>query len=232
MGIVTIKNGSGLPKYRQIVNSIEKAIAEGTLKKGNKLPSLNSIKNKHNVSRDTVLTAFNDLKTRGIVESIVGKGYYVLSENVQIHHKIFLLFDEFNSFKEDLYNSFIETLGVNIQVDLFFHHFNTRVFSNLINDNLGDYSYYVVMPANIDNTERVINRLPHDKVFILDQTNDRLNQYPAVYQNFEKDIFKGLEKVDPLLKKYNKLILLFEPKKQPQGILKGFKLFCESYNYN
>lgn len=232
MGIVTIKKETGLPKYRQIVNSIEKAIADGKLKKGDKLPSLNRIKNTHQLSRDTVLTAFNDLKTRGIVESIVGKGYYVLSENIEINHKIFLLFDEFNSFKEDLYNSFIDALGINIQVDIFFHHFNYTVFNNLINDNLGDYSYYVIMPANIVKAEQVINKLPYNKVYILDQTNPRLNQYPAVYQNFEKDIYEGLQKVDPLLKKYNTIILLFTPNKQPQGILKGFNLFCKNYNYN
>ena len=70
MGIVTIKDKSGIPKYKQIVISVEDAIVNGTLKKGDKLPSLNSIKNQHSLSRDTVLTAFNELKTRGIVQSI------------------------------------------------------------------------------------------------------------------------------------------------------------------
>ena len=72
MEIVTIKDKSGTPKYKQIVVSIENAIIKGALKKGDKLPSLNSIKNQHSLSRDTVLTAFNELKTRGIIQSIVG----------------------------------------------------------------------------------------------------------------------------------------------------------------
>ena len=111
MKIVTLKDKSGIPKYKQIIASIEDAIIKGALKKGDKLPSLNSIKNQHSLSRDTVVAAFNELKTRGIVQSIVGKGYYVTSEDIKVNQKIFLLFDELNSFKEDLYNSFLTGMG-------------------------------------------------------------------------------------------------------------------------
>lgn len=226
MGIVTIKEKSGIPKYKQIVASIEDAIVRGTLKKGDKLPSLNSIKNQHAISRDTVLTAFNELKTRGIVQSIVGKGYYVTSEDVDINQNIFLLFDEFNSFKEDLYNSFLTGMGENVQVDIFFHHFNLDVFNKLINDNAGDYSYYVIMPANLVGTEHVINRLPNDKVYILDQMHLELMDYPSIHQNFKKDTYQGLQAGLKQIKKYQKAILLYNEERQPKGILDGFNLFC------
>lgn len=226
MRIVTVKEKSGIPKYKQIVASIEDAIVDGTLKKGDKLPSLNSIKNQNALSRDTVLTAFNELKTRGVIKSIVGKGYYVNSEDVDINHKVFLLFDEFNSFKEDLYNSFLSSLGDNVQVDIFFHHFNLDMFNKLINDNAGDYSSYVIMPANLKNTERIIERLPQEKVYILDQTNHALKNYPSVFQNFKKDIYKGLEGALKQINTYKKVVLLYPAARQPQGILDGFKLFC------
>ena len=60
MGIVTIKDKSSTPKYKQIITCVENAIINGTLKKGDKLPSLNSIKSQHFLSRDTVLSAFNE----------------------------------------------------------------------------------------------------------------------------------------------------------------------------
>ena len=47
MNIVSIKENAGIPKYKQIVSSIENAITSGLIKKGDKLPSINSIKNKH-----------------------------------------------------------------------------------------------------------------------------------------------------------------------------------------
>ncbi|AUC85617.1 transcriptional regulator [Polaribacter sp. ALD11] len=226
MGIVSLEKKSKTPKYKQIVASIEKAIINGVLKKGDKLPSLNTIKEQHSLSRDTVLIAFNELKNRGIINSVVGKGYYVNSEHIKVAKKIFLLFDELNSFKEDLYNSFLENLGEDNQVDIFFHHFNNDVFSKLINDNIGNYSHYVIMPANLVGTEAVIQNLAKEKVYILDQVHEEISQYPAVYQNFEKDIYNGLTDGLSVLKKYNKLILLFSDDRQPKGILKGFQSFC------
>jgi len=226
MGIVTIKKNSGTPKYKQIVASIEEAILDGRLKNGDKIPSLNHIKNQHSLSRDTVLTAFNELKTRGILESIVGKGYYISSENIKVSQKIFLLFDEFNSFKEDLYNSLVTALGDTIQVDIFFHHFNLDVFKRIINDNAGAYSHYVIMPANLKNTDAIIERLPQEKVYILDQTHAKLSQYTSIFQNFKKDMYQGLQAGLSLINKYSTIILIFDKKKQPQGLLDGFSQFC------
>ncbi|MCA0932461.1 GntR family transcriptional regulator [Lutimonas saemankumensis] len=227
MSIVSIKDNSGKPKYKQIIASIEEAIVSGALKKGDKLPSLNSIKLRHKVSRDTVFTAFNELRNRGIIQSVAGKGFYVASEDIMVNQKIFLLFDELNSFKEDLYNSFLAHLGDHIQVDIFFHHFNSSIFSKLIYDNIGDYSYYVIMPANLENTDKVIDKLPDDKVYILDQTHNELSKYPAIYQNFEKDIHSGLNDALKHIQNYERIILLFDKSKQPEGILTGFKIFCK-----
>ncbi len=231
MSIVSIKKKSGKPKYRQIIASIENAITDGTLQKGDQLPSLNNIKNTHNVSRDTIFTAFNELKNRGIITSVAGKGFYVVSEDITVTQKIFLLFDELNSFKEDLYNSFLKNLGEHIQVDIFFHHFNDVMFSKLIHDNSGDYSHYVIMPSTLKNTNQVIKMLPHDKVYILDQTHKELAQYPAIYQNFKSDMFNGLMKALNHLQKYQTLVLLNHRKKQPIEMIRGFKLFCKQQDF-
>jgi DNA-binding transcriptional regulator YhcF (GntR family) len=230
MEIVSLQKDSGTPKYKQIVTSIENAIIDGVLKKGDKLPSLNAVKTQHALSRDTVLVAFNELKSRGIIHSVVGKGYYVSTENIEVAQKIFLLFDELNSFKEDLYNSFLQNLGDNIQVDIFFHHFNSNIFAKLINDNVGNYSSYIIMPANLTETENIIQNLPKDKVFILDQVHKGLEEYPAIYQNFEKDIFNGLYAALSRISNYQKIVLLFSDEKQPRGLLKGFQLFCNQHN--
>lgn len=227
--MIEIKEKIRVPKYKQIIKSIEDAILTGNLQKGDQLPSINVIKNTHSLSRDTVLTAFSDLKNRGIIQSVVGKGYYVASENINVTQKVFLLFDELNSFKEDLYNTFLDSLGDNIQVDIYFHHFNASIFSKLIHDNLGDYNYYVIMPANLKDTNNSIKNLPEDKVFILDQVHEDLKSYPAIYQNFEKDIYSNLKKASHLINKYKKLILVFHPVKQPFGMQKGFVSFCEEY---
>lgn len=228
--MITIKKEIGTPKYKQIIHAIEELIITGALRKGDQIPSINKVKNDHNLSRDTVLTAFNELKNRGIIQSVVGKGYYVSSENITITQKIFLLFDELNAFKEDLYNSFLQNLGSNIQVDIYFHHFNKSIFSKLIQDNIGNYNYYVIMPANLEHTNESIKKLPKDKVYILDQIHEDLLEYPAIYQNFEKALCHNLNKAKHLIEKYKKLILVFSNDKQPKGMLKGFNAFCETHN--
>lgn len=226
MSIIEIKKNIGIPKYKQIISSVEQAITFKKLNLGDQLPSINSIRNKHKISRDTILLAYNDLKTRGVVSSIPGKGYYVSSNSVHITQKIFLLFDELNTFKEDLYNSFLKELGENVEVDIFFHHFNYEVFKKLIFDNIGKYNYYVIMPAKLRGIAHIIDNLPKDNVYLLDQTNEELKKYPAIYQPFEKDIFNGLMECVSQIRKYDKLIFLFQEDKQPDGLLKGFEKFC------
>ncbi|MGY5355136.1 GntR family transcriptional regulator [Wenyingzhuangia sp. IMCC45467] len=227
-----IKKQLGVPKYKQIIESVEKAIADRVMVKGDKLPSISRIQKENKVSRDTVLTALNELKTRGIVQSIAGKGYYVLSEDINVEKKVFLLFDELNGFKEELYNSFLNNLEENTKVDIYFHHFNHNVFSKLIYDNIGSYHSYIIMPANLGNTLQVIEKLPKEKVYVLDQMHEELSSYAAIYQNFEKDIFSNLTKGLPLIQKYNKLVFLFDEEIQPSGMLKGFQLFCDEKNVN
>jgi len=229
--MIKIKSKIGIPIYRQIISSIEEDIESGTLKKGDQLPSINKIKNDHRLSRDTVLMAFNDLKNRGIIKSVIGKGYYVSNEDVKVLQKIFLFFDELNAFKEDLLNAFLENLGNNIQVDIFFHHFNKEIFSKLIYDNIGNYNYYVIMPANLEGTGFDIQNLPINKVYILDQIHDDLFKYSAIYQNFDKAIYNNMTKVLDVIRKYNKIVLAFDELKQPKGIRNGFLRFCEENGF-
>jgi DNA-binding LacI/PurR family transcriptional regulator len=154
----------------------------------------------------------------------------VKSEDISVAKKIFLLFDELNAFKEDLYNSFLNEMDEDVQVDIFFHHFNFELFTKLIYDNIGAYNYYVIMPANFKNTYEVLEKLPNNLVYILDQTNEELASFPAIYQNFEKDIFESLNQALNLIHKYETLILLFPEKKQPEGMLKGFQNFKKIVN--
>jgi len=230
MKLVSIDARNSLPKYKQIITSIETAIAGKRLKRGDKLPSINKVALEFSLSRDTVLTAYEELKKRGIIYARLGKGYYVKSEEFTLRQRIFLLFDEFNSFKEDLYNSFKEAMGSNAQIDIFFHSFNIDVFKKLIHENNGDYSKYIIMPTTLQGVAATIKTLPKNDVFILDQISNELNEYPSIHQNFVKDIYEALQAGRSKLKKYTKLILIFPPEKQPPGMQEGFLKFCDQYN--
>lgn len=230
MKVISIQNNLGIPKYRQIISSVEKAIEEEKLKKDERLPSINKVYLEFSLSRDTVLQAYEELKKRGIIYAILGKGYYVKSTEITIKQRIFLLFDELNIFKEDLYNSFLENIGKNVQVDIFFHHFNLPVFKKLINDNNGNYTKYIIMPTNLVGASSIIKTLPVNEVYILDQTNWELETFPTVFQNHEKDIYEALLKGKNKLFKYQNLILIFPGFREPIGMKNGFEKFCVDFS--
>jgi len=231
MKLISIQTNIGIPKYRQIIASIEKAIEDGKLLKNEKLPSINKICLEFSLSRDTVFQAYEDLKKRGIIFSILGKGYYVKSTEINIKQKIFLLFDELNIFKEDLYNSFLENIGKDVQVDIFFHHFNIEVFRKLIKDSNGNYTKYIIMPTNLVEAPSIIKTLPVNDVYILDQTNIELVEFPSVFQNFVKDIYDALCIGKSKLDKYKKLIIIFPGFREPIGMKLGFEKFCNDFQF-
>jgi len=225
--IFNVSDKINIPKYKQIINSLCKSIQDGLLTKGDKIPSINALCKEFSLSRDTVLVAFNELKAKGIISSVPGKGYYVSSTQVNVEKKIFLLFEEFNAFKEILYNSFIDHLKSQASVDIYFHHFNRKVFKDIIDNNNGNYTSYVIMPAKFNDAYAVLKSLPQEKVIILDQTNALLaKHYPAVYQNFEKDVYQALNSAKDLLSKYKNIKFVFPGGKEPIGQIKGFKTFA------
>lgn len=229
---IQIDDSLGIPKYRQIINSIYQEILSGNLKIGDKIPSLNEICIEFELSRDTVMVAFNELKAKGVIVSIPGKGYYINSVEINVEQKIFVLFDELNVFKEDLYTSFLNALDDKSSMDIYFHHFNYQVFKDLISENVGKYTSYVIMPATFDYTSDIISKLPQGKVYILDRKKNDLSEYPVIYQDFENDVYESLKEGADLLEKYSKLIMLFPGGKEPEERVAGFKRFCNEHSLN
>lgn len=224
--IVSINPNLPVPKYRQIIDSIFVAIEKNWLKKGDKIPSINQICADFNLSRDTVMAAFNELKAKGIIHSQPGKGYYVATTEIQLEEKVFVLFDELNAFKEDLYNALMAEFKGKASVDIYFHHFNYKVFKNLVSESAGKYTSYIVMPASFDNIGHLIAKLPAEKVYILDRLKKELKQYSVVYQDFEKDIYEAMADGKKLLKKYRKLVFINPGGKEPPERTAGFEKFC------
>jgi len=230
--LIKIEPGSPVPKYKQIIDSIHEALDSQELKRHQKIPSINEICKKYNLSRDTVITAFNDLQARGIIISKPGKGYYVTKATANQQHNVFLLFDKLSPYKEVLYNTFQEEISKRGTVEIYFHHFNTKVFETLIRENVGNYSAYVVMPIPSKSIASAISMIPRDKLYILDRGRRLYGQdFPSVCQNFKEDVYNALLSGYDLIQKYNKLLMIFpEPSNIPRDIKRGFEKFCKEKN--
>ncbi|MCU0470594.1 MAG: GntR family transcriptional regulator [Arcicella sp.] len=222
------------PKYQQITDEIIERIQQGLLKRGDQLPTINEITGSLGVARMTVIRAYEELRERGIVAPQHGKGYYIISTDVQATMHVFVLFDAMNAYKEALFLSLREALGEKVSIDLYFHYHELNVFENVIVNNLGNYNFYIVMPHFNEDVSEIVKQIPKEKLLILDIDVDKLDgQYAVLYQDFELNFYQGLTQALTQIKKY-KHLTLFLSKNQfqytPKGILEGFERFCDENN--
>ena len=218
-------------KYKQIVSYVVDGIHNGTLKKGDWIPSINEFREKYNFSRDTIFAGLSELKTRGIIDSNQGVGYYITSTNTEFKHKIFLLFNEFNFFKEDLYNSFMESIGDSAMVDIYFHNYNRKVFETLVNEANYKYTTYIIMSGKFEGIEPLLKKLSGD-VYLLDHYHPELKgKYSSVFQNFEKDTYEALVSGLEYLRKYDHIYMVQKDEKEPSERYEGLCAFCREYNF-
>ncbi|MCK3684201.1 GntR family transcriptional regulator [Maribellus sp. YY47] len=226
-----IDHDSEVPKYKQVVDLIISDIESGIFKKGQRVPSINETSEDLLLSRDTVEKAYVSLKKKGILASVRGKGYYVNHVNVQKKLKVALVFNKLSNYKRNIYYSFVETLGNKAGVDVFIYNYSIDKFEEIINDHLTNYDYFVILPQfNDENVKaaEVIRKIPKEKVLLIDRNLDVLNDYPVVYQEFEKDIQTALGEALLLICKYKKLNLVFPQNEfYSRNIIRGFQIFCQ-----
>jgi DNA-binding transcriptional regulator YhcF (GntR family) len=242
---IRIDGDSRIPKYRQIVNSIIEDIERGTVTVGQRIPSINEISEEYYLSRDTVEKAYNVLKERQIIVSAKGKGYYVARHLLPSKIQVLFLLNKLSSYKLRIYNSFVNSLGQNAQVDLNIYHCDPKLFLNALQENMGRYDHYVVMPHFKDEHEvhqstnaavlETLRKIPEDKLLILDNYLPELKRDVAsVYQDFKMDIYEALKEGLEILRRYDKLILVY-PRKTvypyPMEILQGFQKFCSDFKF-
>lgn len=219
-------------KYKQIVNHVVDGIIEGSLKKGDWIPSINDFRRDYHMSRDTVFAGLSELKSKGIIDSKPGVGYYVTSARIPQKLNICVLFNEFNEFKEDLYNSFIAEIGSKANVDIYFHNYNRKMFNTLLEGANGKYTTYVVMSGKFTGTAPLLRSLSGD-VYLLDHFHQELlGKYPAVYQNFEKDTKEALVYGLVHLRKYNHIVMVKGDEKEPIERYYGLREFCDENGFS
>ena len=77
--------GNDTPLYHQLADQIHELIRAGTLRAGDRVPSVRKLSNQQRVSVSTVLQAYQRLEDIGVIEARPQSGYYVrrLSAGVQ-----------------------------------------------------------------------------------------------------------------------------------------------------
>lgn len=219
-------------KVQQIVQGIAAQIEKGGLKKDDQLPSINEFNEQYTVARDTVEKAYKELKAQGYITSVAAKGYFVVGKR-DLRIKVLLIFNKLSSYKKIVYDSILDTLGEKARVDLQIHHYDTKLLKEILENHLGAYHYYVIMPhffqgADSEECLSVLKMIPEGALILLDKYVEGLERAPrAVYQDFKWDIYHALQDAVDLLHKYERLVLVFPRySHHPTGITEGILQFC------
>lgn len=243
---INIDADSRIPKYKQVMDSIINSIHKKHLNMGDRIPSINEVSEEYLLSRDTVEKAYGLLKEKNIIVSVKGKGYYISKTDLSIKINVLFLINKLSTYKMRIFNSFVNTLGPNVNVDLDIYHCEPLVFNNILNKKKHLYNYYVIMPhfknENLqhagctDDTLKAIYAIPNEKLIIMDRNLKSLSkEVGRIYQDFTEDIFNALTTGFEKLKKYKKIILVYPNTSvypYPKGIITGFKRFCIQHDLN
>ena len=71
---------SGVPIYVQLVEGVRRALEVGTLRPGERLPTVRALAEDLTVAPNTVVRAYNELQREGLIESRAGVGTVVVGE--------------------------------------------------------------------------------------------------------------------------------------------------------
>lgn len=117
-------------------------------------------------------TAYVQLRKAGVLKAVRGKGYYVNQTNVGKKIKVALILNKLSNYKRIIYYSFSETLGKKATVDVFIYNYSIEQFEEIVNNQITNYDYFVILPHFTDegaDVVRVIKKIPKNKVLLVDR---------------------------------------------------------------
>jgi GntR family transcriptional regulator len=81
---ISISVTDGVPIYRQIANKIRYMVASGVLQPGDEIPSIRTTALRLKVTPNTVVKAYDELESTGVVEKRHGAGTFVAETRIPI----------------------------------------------------------------------------------------------------------------------------------------------------
>lgn len=235
---LNIDTSSSIPKYKQIVNSIINGIEERLIGVNHRLPSINEVSILHDVSRDTVEKAYRELKKKGLISSIPGKGYFTSTAQTASNKKVLLLYNSNQHFAQQITQTFSQLFERNANFDAFPHDGDIELFESIIREKKDDYTDFIISTSFIGVDElrakEAINRfIPKDKLLLLNRMIDGLTgEYKMVCYDFEELVHLFLVNLCNRLRKYERLELLFPADSTlSRGLIRGFQKFCIGHQF-
>ena len=74
---------SGVPVYRQLIDQVQGALASGSLKPGQQLPTVRQLAVDLAINPNTVTRAYREMEIRGMVDTQQGSGTFIAKKKVE-----------------------------------------------------------------------------------------------------------------------------------------------------
>ena len=84
---IIINVTDGVPIYRQIVNQVKYLVASGLLLPGEELPPIRTLALQLKVTPNTIVKAYGELETAGVVHKRQGSGTYVSEQRSRLANR-------------------------------------------------------------------------------------------------------------------------------------------------
>jgi GntR family transcriptional regulator len=79
--IFRLDSSSGVPFYRQIIDQVLLAVADGRLRAGTQLPTVRQLAVDLSVNLNTIAKAYREMEIRGIVQTQQGTGTFIAARS-------------------------------------------------------------------------------------------------------------------------------------------------------
>lgn len=230
---IKIDVNTQIPVYKQLIKAVQEKIMQAEYQEGDFLPSMNELSSELEISKETVKKAYSILRSKGVIESAHGKGFYVTNQTDD-KKRILLLFDKLSTYKQVLFNSFSSEMGDMAEITIRLHNQDIELFEYFIEENLDHYDYYIITPhfplkTNVQKRLiKIVKKIPNRKLLLLDHNLEELpGNFGSVFQSFENDIFEGLSLASDRLRAFIKLNIISMPGSLYAPMIeRGIKRYC------
>ena len=217
-------------KHEQLVRGIINAIDEKILVKNDALPSVNTMNKELGFAKETIVRAYAELKSRGIVEARNRKGFFVVNAHTEQTLKVALMMYGYDTFQELFYSAFRDGLGERVHLDVFFHHGNIEVFETILDHIRGKYGMYVISPIPHPHTAQLLQTIPQNRFLMFDRYEPMEGDFCHVTQEFETSSYEAFAALAETIRAFDEIIFFYHPDDLiPIEILRGYKRFLKDF---
>lgn len=232
---ISISESSERPKYEQIIHSIVSGIESNNIRSNERLPSINELSELHDIARDTVEKAYKELKRRGIIVSIPGKGYYKKESGQAFQFKILFLAPDMNMYVRQIIDAFRSVAGDESNINFVPYGNDFQSFKRSFLALHNQVTHVFVVPnfgLDEEQAKSLLNQLPKHKLVVLDRkVNGLTGDFVSICQNWEKEIYQVLSTLEPAKNGFGTLKLVCPPTAHVlRDILRGFQRYCIDSN--